>query len=67
YRLTKSQDVKMNVKDVLGKIIDSKMISSKAGLNRYEWIPLTDLVGGTYFITLESGEGIYSHKVLYIK
>lgn len=67
YILTKSQDVKMNVKDVLGKIIDSKTISSKAGLNRYEWIPLSHLAGGTYFITLESGEGIYSHKVLYIK
>jgi hypothetical protein len=67
YILTKSQDIKMNVKDVLGKIIDSKTISSKAGLNRYEWIPLSHLAGGTYFITLESGEGIYSHKVLYIK
>ena len=67
YKLGKSQDVKMNIKDVLGKIIDSKTISSKAGLNRYEWIPLSHLAGGTYFITLESGEGIYSHKVLYIK
>jgi hypothetical protein len=66
YALKKNQDVKLNIKDVLGKLIDVKIIASKAGINQYEWIP-TDIIGGTYFITLESEEGVYSHKVLYIK
>ncbi|MBK8887951.1 MAG: T9SS type A sorting domain-containing protein [Saprospiraceae bacterium] len=51
YVLDKTQDVKLNIKDVVGKIIHSKLIPAKSGLNQYEWIPSNQLVGGTYFVT----------------
>lgn len=67
YRLNKAQEVKMIIKDALGKHIESKNYNAKAGSNNFEWKPITGLSGGTYLITIESEEGTYSNKVLYIK
>lgn len=67
YHLNRSQEVTITINDAYGKLVESKKYNAKAGSNNFDWKPIAGLSGGTYLVTVESEEGTYSNKVLYIK
>lgn len=67
YSSPKSQDIRLSIQDVNGKLVDVKSLKAKTGLNTYEWQPVSGLSGGVYLVFIEGSEGKFSQKVLYVK
>ena len=67
YTSPKSQDIRLSIQDVNGKLVDVKSLKAKTGLNTYEWQPVSGLSGGVYLVFIEGSEGKFSQKVLYVK
>lgn len=67
YSMMKAQDVHMIIKDIHGKVVSTQVIKSGQGEQRISWVPEAGLVGGAYFITLETESDAYTEKVIYIR
>ncbi|MBK8699030.1 MAG: T9SS type A sorting domain-containing protein [Saprospiraceae bacterium] len=67
HTVANAQQVTMKIRDLFGKVVDTRQFALKAGSNVMEWKPRQELSGGAYFIYLESEEGVSSRKVLYLK
>lgn len=53
YASASTQDIMFSVKDVHGKLVDSRYLKARTGLNAYEWQPASGLTGGVYFIFID--------------
>ncbi len=58
-----AQNVKMSVKDLTGKEVSSQEINSTAGFNAFI-LNTSSIVSGTYFVTIQSLEGIATQKLI---
>lgn len=67
YNSPKSQDIRLSIQDVNGKLVDVKSLKARSGLNTYEWQPVSGMSAGVYMVFVEGSEGKFSQKVLYVK
>ena len=61
---------RMNIRilDARGQLIDeiSDFTSLVNGLNKIEWEPLFDLVGGVYLVQIQINDKMYSQRILHL-
>lgn len=59
--------VEVIVTDVLGSVVHTFTHATTFGANHITWKPDANLIGGTYFISLNDGESSVTQKILFIR
>jgi hypothetical protein len=67
YQARTDKDVELVITDALSRVVARVDVRVKSGENILEWNPASDILQGTYFITLTEDTDTYIQKVLYIK
>ena len=64
---SKEEQLRIEYKDVHGKVLDYKSVRLKSGLNLIDWTVKANIPGGVYFISVGGPNEKFIHKVLYLK
>ncbi len=62
-----AETVRIEYKDVHGKVLDDKSVRLKSGSNLIDWSVKPNIPGGVYFITIGGSRDSVVHKILYLK